>query len=115
MNFDSKGVLVLPDEGDARVIVCRGEFDLDTLAPLTAATETAVADQHIKRIIIDVAQVSFADSSMLNRLLATHGSGRLILVGPVQEQLARLLEMTGADTVLTITDGLSTARTLPLR
>ncbi|WP_411105245.1 STAS domain-containing protein [Streptomyces sp. cmx-4-9] len=112
--MDSDGVLVLPDEGDgARVIVCRGEFDRDTLPPPTAALAAAVAHPS-SRIIIDVAQVRFADSSMLNALLRAHRTGRLVLAGPLQRQLARLLEMTGASTVLAVTDGLSTARTASL-
>ncbi|MFD3682753.1 STAS domain-containing protein [Streptomyces sp. NPDC058613] len=113
--MDSDGVLVLPDEGDTRIIVCQGDFDMDTLAPFTAATQEAVADEGVRRIIIDVAQVTFADSSMLNVLLTTHRCGCLILVGPLQDQLARLLELTGADTVFTITGSLETARAQPLR
>ncbi|THA46195.1 anti-sigma factor antagonist [Streptomyces sp. A1136] len=115
MGMDSDGVLVLPDEGDTRIIVCRGDFDMDTLTPFTAATQEAVADEGVRRIIIDVAQVTFADSSMLNALLTTHRCGCLILVGPVQDQLGRLLELTGADTVLTVSDSLDTARTQLLR
>ncbi|MFD9452579.1 STAS domain-containing protein [Streptomyces sp. NPDC059985] len=92
-------MLVLPDEGDTWIIVCRGDFDMDTFAPFTAATQEAVADEGLRRIIVDVAQVSFADSSMLNALLTTHRRGCLILVGLLENQLARLLELTGADTV----------------
>ncbi|OKK16112.1 hypothetical protein AMK16_25685 [Streptomyces sp. CB00455] len=112
--MDNDGVRVLPDEDDARVIVCRGELDMDTLAPLTAAVQRAVAHPDSRRIIIDVADVSFADSSMLNLLLAAHRSARLVLAGPLQKQFVRLLETTGANSILTIADSLPTARTLPL-
>ncbi|MFD3719815.1 STAS domain-containing protein [Streptomyces sp. NPDC058674] len=113
--MDSDGVLVLPDEDGTRIIVCRGDFDMDTLTPFTAATQEAVADEAVRRIIIDVAQVTFADSSMLNALLTTHRRGCLILAGPLQDQLARLLELTGADTVFTVTGSLEAARVQPLR
>ncbi|MFD3762701.1 STAS domain-containing protein, partial [Streptomyces sp. NPDC058622] len=112
---DSEGVLVLPDEGDTRIIVCRGDFDMDTLAPFIAVAQEAVADGGVRRIIIDVAQVTFADSSMLNVLLTTQRCGCLILVGRLQDQLARLLEVTGANTVFSVADSLDTARTQLLR
>ncbi|MFD3681811.1 hypothetical protein [Streptomyces sp. NPDC058613] len=48
-------------------------------------------------------------------MLTTQRCACLILTGPLHNQLARLLEVTGPDTVVTITDSLETARTQPLR
>ncbi|MEU0718612.1 STAS domain-containing protein [Streptomyces lavendulocolor] len=60
--MDGHPVAVLPDEDGVRVIVCRGEFDLDTRAPLIAADEAAMADPAVRRIILDMSNVTFADS-----------------------------------------------------
>ncbi|MGA4800500.1 hypothetical protein [Streptomyces lavendulocolor] len=52
--MDGHPVAVLPDEDGVRVIVCRGEFDLETRAPLVAADEAAMADPAVRRIILDM-------------------------------------------------------------
>ncbi|OKK16335.1 hypothetical protein AMK16_25705 [Streptomyces sp. CB00455] len=112
--MDGDRVEVLPDEDGTRVIVCRGAFDMDTLAPLTEATHAATADPTVRRIILDMAQVTFVDSYMLNLLVRAHRTGRLVLAGPLPEQVTQLLRLTGADAVFTICDNLPHARNLPL-
>ncbi|WP_411105262.1 STAS domain-containing protein [Streptomyces sp. cmx-4-9] len=106
-------VEVLPDENGARVIMCRGSFDLDTLAPFAAAAQAAAVDPSVRRIILDMSHVSFADSSLLNLLVVLHRTGRLILAGPLPDRVTQLLQLTGMDAVLTIAEGLPGARALP--
>ncbi|MBL1110416.1 STAS domain-containing protein [Streptomyces sp. 5-8] len=91
-----------------------GELDLDTAAPLADASEAAVSDPTVRRIILDMSGVAFADSSLLNILLRIHRSGRLVAAGPIHHRLVVLLELTGAHTVLTITDSLAAAPAHPV-
>ncbi|MGW2586349.1 STAS domain-containing protein [Streptomyces virginiae] len=105
-------VVVLQYEGGIRVIVCEGEFDQDTLRPLTEAGMAAAADPDVTRIILDVSRVVFADSSMLNLMVRLLRSGRLVLAGPVPHQLDRLLELTQARDLFPTAESVAAARTL---
>ncbi|MGW7319613.1 STAS domain-containing protein [Streptomyces sp. NPDC054865] len=105
-------VQVLPDVDGVRVIVCGGEFDQDTLGPLKEAGTAAVEDPGVRRIVLDVTAVDFADSSMLNLMLLWRRSGRLVLAGPVPDRLGRLLDVTEARALFITADGLEAAREL---
>ncbi|MFF3215540.1 STAS domain-containing protein [Streptomyces sp. NPDC002886] len=106
-------VRVLPDEDGVRVIVCAGDFDQDTLAPLDQACTQAADDPGVRRIVLDVTRVAFADSSMLNLMVRMLHTDRLVVAGPVPEQLGRLLDLTQVRGILRITDdGIDAARTL---
>ncbi|MFD9305423.1 STAS domain-containing protein [Streptomyces sp. NPDC060048] len=105
-------VRVLPDEDGVRVIVCAGEFDQDTLGSLRAACAAAADHPGLRRIVLDVTRVTFADSAMLNLMLILLRTGRLILAGPVPTRLGRLLDLTGAREVFPTADGIEAARTL---
>lgn len=103
---------VLPDAGGVRVIRCAGEFDQDALGLLKAACAGAVEDPGVWRIVLDVAQVAFADSSMLNLMLIVLRSGRLVLAGPQPAQLGRLLDLTAVRTLFPAAAGIEAARVL---
>ncbi|MEU9033058.1 STAS domain-containing protein [Streptomyces sp. NPDC048383] len=105
-------VRVLPDEDDVRVIVCGGEFDQDTLGHLQEAGTAAVDDPGVRRIVLDVTAVTFADSSMLNLMPLLLRSGRLVLAGPLPDRLGRLLDVTEVRALFTTTDGTEAARAL---
>ncbi|MFF8812324.1 STAS domain-containing protein [Streptomyces pactum] len=87
--------------GGAWVIVARGAYDLDTVAPLADALKTA-AGEHPK-VVLDASGVTFADSTFLNLLLVTHHTGTLRLAAP-SAPVRRLCEITGVDGVLQIRD-----------
>ncbi|MFE1788641.1 STAS domain-containing protein [Streptomyces sp. NPDC059525] len=57
-------VTVKTDVGGVRVVVCSGDFDLDTINVLVEAC--ADEDSPAGPLVVDVAGVSFADSSFLN-------------------------------------------------
>ncbi|MFJ5811300.1 STAS domain-containing protein [Streptomyces sp. NPDC093093] len=95
----------MPDHDGLRVVQCSGEFDADTEGVLDAACDEAVAAPGVERLALDVRGVTFADSSFLNLLLRVRGACDLVLLGPLPPQLARLLEMTGANLLFTIDDG----------
>ncbi|MEU8461730.1 STAS domain-containing protein [Streptomyces sp. NPDC029003] len=105
-------VRVMPDQEGARVISCAGEFDLDTLGPLEAACSAAGADPGVRRIVLDVAALTYADSSFLNLMLRVLRTGRLVVAGPVPSQLARVLDLTETRSVFRIADDIASARTL---
>ncbi|MGW1942412.1 STAS domain-containing protein [Streptomyces goshikiensis] len=98
-------VTVLPDRGGMREVRCAGEFDADTQGLLQAACERAASAPDVDRLVLDVREVTFADSSFLNLLLVARQKSNLTLVGPLPAQLARLLQMTGADLLFAIDDG----------
>ncbi|MFF3431386.1 STAS domain-containing protein [Streptomyces sp. NPDC002602] len=105
-------VRVLPDDNGVRVIVCVGEFDADTLGPLKAASTAAADDPEVKRIVLDVTDIRFADSSTLNVMLLLLRTGRLVLAGPIPAQLARLLDLTGAGELFPTAGTVEAARVL---
>ncbi|MFD3762480.1 STAS domain-containing protein [Streptomyces sp. NPDC058622] len=106
-------VLSLPDQGDGvRVITCAGEFDLATQEPLRQACASAVTDPAVRRIVLDVGRVTFADSSLLNTVLNVLDIRSLVLAGPLPQTLARVLELTQADRLFPTAASVEEARTL---
>ncbi|MFD3679095.1 STAS domain-containing protein [Streptomyces sp. NPDC058613] len=109
-------MLVLPEEDDGvRVITCSGAFDQATLEPLRQACAPTLADPAVRRIVLDVSRVTFADSSMLNtmlHLLHLLRTSSLVLAGPLPRTLARVLELTQADRLFPTADGMREARAL---
>lgn len=85
--------------GPGWVIEARGELDQDTLAPLEDALATAAARHPV--VVLDVGAITFGDSSFLNMLLRLHRITALRIAAP-GDQLVRLFQLTGADTVLAI-------------
>ncbi|MFG2666598.1 STAS domain-containing protein [Streptomyces sp. NPDC048387] len=75
------------------VAVCSGDFDMDTTNLLVEACYEATSGQPL---VVDVTQVTFADSSFLNALVRLRKDCPLTLQGPLPDQFRRLLEMTGA-------------------
>ncbi|MEU2912899.1 STAS domain-containing protein [Streptomyces massasporeus] len=81
----------------AWVVVARGSYDMDSIAPLSDALGAAVR-RHPK-VVLDASGITFADSTLLNLLILTHQAGTLRVVAP-SPQLQRLCEITGVDSIL---------------
>jgi anti-anti-sigma factor len=81
----------------AWVVVARGSYDMDSIAPLSEALGVAVRTH--PKVILDASGITFADSTLLNLLILTHQSGTLRVVAP-SPQLQRLCEITGVDSIL---------------
>ncbi|MFD5871705.1 STAS domain-containing protein [Streptomyces sp. NPDC060322] len=81
-----------------RVLAPAGELDMDSIGPLTAEIETALA-QH-DSIVLD-ASITFGDPMFLRLVLSTHNQGDLRIAVP-SPTIARLFRIVGADTVLRI-------------
>ncbi|MFC8583647.1 STAS domain-containing protein [Streptomyces sp. NPDC057217] len=88
------------------VVVASGAYDMETIAPLAAALETAA--EKYQTVVLNVSGVTFADSTLLNLLVSTHRRTDLRLVDPTP-QVKRILEITGLDTVLTMRETLKDA------
>lgn len=104
-------VTVLPDRDGRRVIRCAGAFDYNTLAPLQTVCDTALAEAGVERLVLDLRDVTFGDSTFLNLLLTLSETADLHLIGPLPRQLARLLTVTSTDQVLTVENAASGSRT----
>jgi anti-sigma B factor antagonist len=89
-------------EGGAAVVRVVGELDVAT-APELNTCLLVVADADI---ILDLAELTFMDSSGISALVSAHKrsatSGRSFVVRALQPRVAQVLEMTGVNTVLTI-------------
>ncbi|MFI8950199.1 STAS domain-containing protein [Streptomyces sp. NPDC053750] len=91
--------VVLYERGGARVVGARGSYDMSSIAPLAEALDTA-AKEHSK-VVLDASGVTFADSTLLNLLILTHRAVDLRVAAPTQ-QVRRLLEITGVETILKV-------------
>ncbi|MFJ4277044.1 STAS domain-containing protein [Streptomyces massasporeus] len=81
----------------AWVVVARGSYDMDSIAPLSDALRGAV--ETYPKVILEASGIAFADSTLLNLLILTHQAGTLRVVAP-SPQLQRLCEITGVDRIL---------------
>ncbi|MFD3513817.1 STAS domain-containing protein [Streptomyces sp. NPDC058657] len=79
------------------VVAVSGDFDLESCPLLLEAVTAAAGESPV--VVLDLAEVAFADSTFLNLLLRAHQVTDLRLAG-VSEQVRRLLHITGADQFL---------------
>ena len=85
---------------DATVLRLSGELDMAS-APLLSEALERTAERDVERVIVDVADLAFCDSSGLAVLMSWHercarGGRELVLRSP-QPNLVRLLEITRID------------------
>jgi anti-anti-sigma factor len=92
----------------AWVISARGEWDMDTVPPLAEALGSAA--EKYSRVVLDVTDVTFSDSTFLNLLLRINRETSLRVVG-VPPQMGQVFEITGADSVLDLRDTVEGALT----
>ncbi|PYC79982.1 metal ABC transporter substrate-binding protein [Streptomyces tateyamensis] len=85
-------------------VVCRleGALDLDTVDAARVLLNEALASP-APVLVVDLAAVTFCDSSGLNLLLQTRltgqSAGKVLRLAAVPDQVMRLLELTGATEV----------------
>jgi anti-sigma B factor antagonist len=86
------------------LIVARGELDVQSVADLRARLNEAI-DAGNKKVVIDLAQVSFIDSLSLSALVAARrrigDDGRLAVVA-MHEYVRLILQATGLEQVLDV-------------
>ncbi|MFJ9597895.1 STAS domain-containing protein [Streptomyces virginiae] len=93
-SMESPKVTVRTDANGVFVVSCSGEFDQDTIGELAATCDGI--DAGAKLLVLDVKNVTFADSSFLNTMIRLRNTRALALEGPLPDQLHRLLQLTGA-------------------
>ncbi|MFE7561631.1 STAS domain-containing protein [Kitasatospora sp. NPDC057500] len=91
--------------GPVRVVAVGGELDHDSADGLRTAL-AGPTEEGLARILVDLAELRFCDSTGLNILLRARGEAeaagvRLEVAGP-RPAVVRLFAVTGADTVLRI-------------
>ncbi|MDJ0382773.1 STAS domain-containing protein [Streptomyces sp. G-G2] len=99
-------------EGDVRVVVMSGEFDMDNVDELRTALDPAAVG--VSRFVLDVTGVTFADSTALNIMLKPVRALPVVLAGTIPARLARLLQVTGADGVFAAAPTVAAAKVVPL-
>jgi anti-anti-sigma factor len=88
-----------PDGGDVLRLVLAGEMDLASAGQLTDATDKAVATERPTEILVDLAAVTFIDSTGIRALLTAQRiadeQGVGLRVVHAHGVVARVLTMTG--------------------
>ena len=94
------------------VITVTGEIDLATVPTLQEALLSAVPER-LGRVVVDLTDVSFCDSSGLAVFLHAHqlaqNYGKTLHVAGAQERVLRVLSMTEMDHLFTLHDTLAEA------
>jgi anti-anti-sigma factor len=100
----SQRLAVTTELGAPSVVTVAGESDLDNIEPLYTAVDAALA--HHPHVVLDLAGVTFADSTFLTALvrarndaLEKEGSVRLLAVSSTVQ---RLLYVTGAEALFPV-------------
>ena len=96
-------VVGLAERGDVLVLSLAGELDLATAPALRDALRRAV-ERSPKRLVVDLAEVTFVDSTVLGALVearSTLGGDAFALAAPGLE-VRRALEVSGLDRHFTI-------------
>lgn len=97
-------VVVSRTGGQARVAVV-GELDMSTADKLAEALDGVLAEPAVRRVVIDFAGVGFLASAGIAVLVGAYRAGQDRGVGLVvsncRPSVARVLEITGVDKVLT--------------
>jgi anti-sigma B factor antagonist len=98
-DFSSEMVSV---DGEARLIL-RGEIDLAVREPLERALDEIVAAGG--RVVLDMREVSFLDSTGIGALARAVSEGSVVLVLNPQPAVRRALEVSGIDSLIQIVGG----------
>ena len=91
--------------GTASVAAVSGEIDVYT-APTLGEKLTELVDSGPTRIVVDMAQVGFCDSTGLGALVAAQNYARernvALSLAAAQERVIKVLRITGLDQVFTV-------------
>lgn len=107
---DARNSVETQSEGDVRIVVMAGEFDMDGVAELRTALDPEAGG--VARFVLDVSGVTFADSTALSIMLQPALNRPVVLAGEIPNRLARLLEVTGADRAFAVAPTVAEAMVL---
>lgn len=93
-------------QDDAVVVVVSGEIDMKTAPTLLAVASSALTQDDVVTVRLDLSAVSFLDSSGLGVLVTLHeravGCGRSLIVGNLRPGQRRVIEASMLHTLLRI-------------
>ena len=108
MHMSAKGKLIITEEAidaERHVLAVRGEIDLFSAPELKRVLAESIEAGRI-RIVVDLTETTFLDSTALGILIATtkrlrarHGA---LAIVNVRQSIARTFHITGVDQMLTI-------------
>lgn len=105
-------VSVRNTDGSTAICTLAGDLDMETLAPAKQALDELVA-AGVGRLVVDLGQVAFCDSSGLNLLLqvrmTAEAQGTRFFLAACAPSVQRVLELTGADAVFSVHPDAATA------
>ncbi|MFJ2273892.1 STAS domain-containing protein [Streptomyces sp. NPDC087866] len=90
-----------------QVLAPRGDVDSEVVPDLQAQADAALAEHGT--LILDAGAIEFADSSFLRLALTLHTQGEFKIANP-SFAVQRLLEVVGADALLSVHPTVSSAR-----
>ena len=97
---------------ETHVIAVTGEIDLFT-APEFKQRMSALIDAGRSRLVVDLSETTFIDSSSLGVLIGAHRRlklrGGVLLVVCASEAIAKTFKITGLDGVFTLADSVDAA------
>ena len=99
MSKEIEPVAGVEQRGDATVVHLAGELDLHNAQPVRAALLEAVAAAPA-RLVVDLGEVTFLDSTVLGVLIETHralATGSAFLLAAPGLETRRALEISGLD------------------
>ena len=103
---DRFGVDITPDDDGNRTVTLSGEIDLGSAPAVWDALQPALEDA--KRVVVDLSDVRFIDSTGLSVLVRAHRrlshNGGILVVRSPSEMAGRVLRVTGLDTVFGLAD-----------
>jgi anti-anti-sigma factor len=101
-------VLTSRRDGAEVVVTLVGEFDLSGVTMLDAAVARALEEPGVEALGLDLAGLSFIDSSglqaVLNALQRVQDAGSAFRLVSVSEEATRIARLAGLDLVLELTD-----------
>ncbi|MFI7320749.1 STAS domain-containing protein [Streptomyces venezuelae] len=91
------------------VVTLRHDIDLENGSEVTAAFQRARTESGTEATLLDLAELTFADSALLNLILlarAEHEQAQrpFVLCGPLHSAIRRLFEITGVIDILVLAD-----------
>jgi anti-sigma B factor antagonist len=101
-------------DDDTHVVAVTGEIDLFT-APEFKQRMSELIDAGRSRLVVDLSETTFIDSSSLGVLIGAHRRlklrGGALLVVCASEPIAKTFKITGLDGVFTLADSVDAALT----
>ena len=99
--------LTQSQDGPRVTVAVRGDLDLQSAPELLAVGQAALEQADVTTLVVDLSGLDFTDSTGLGAFVGLHSRAgdqnrELILHNP-PDATARLLQLTGLDTVLTVT------------